>query len=110
MSWTSNNAQPNKEVVRTHHPIPVCAIMANGLGLGMLFSHAFHFASISSGATPYLQSWILLLMAAGVGLGYFGAIQFIATSCIQRWGLVGWAGLITGIVSWLMPVVSQKLI
>ncbi|MDA7523077.1 hypothetical protein N8535_01435 [bacterium] len=49
MSWTSNNAQPNKEVVHTHHPLPVYAIMANGLGLGMLFSHALHFASISSG-------------------------------------------------------------
>ena len=110
MSWTSNNAQPNKEVVHTHHPLPVYAIMANGLGLGMLFSHALHFASISSGATPYLQSWILLLMATGLGLGYFGAIQFIATSRIQRWGLVGWAGLITGIASWLMPAVSQKLI
>ena len=75
MSWTSNNAQPNKEVVHTHHPLPVYAIMAHGLGLGMLFSHALHFASISSGATPYLQSWILLLMATGLGLGYFGNFQ-----------------------------------
>ena len=44
MSWTSNNAQPNKEVVRTHHPSPAEAIKANNPKLALSnFEHAGNF-------------------------------------------------------------------
>jgi spermidine synthase len=109
MSWTSTNAQPNTGVERPRNPISIYALIATGLGLGMLFSHALQFADICSGSTPYLRSWILLFTTIGAGLGHFGANKLIATSSIHRWGLVGWAGLVTGISAWLMPFISQKL-
>ena len=109
MSWTSTNAQPNTGVVRPRSPISIYALIATGLGLGMLFSHALQFADICSGSTTYLRSWVVLFVTVAAGLGYFSANKFITSSSIHRWGLLGWAGLITGITSWLMPLISQNL-
>lgn len=107
MSWTSTNTSQTKEPDR-NQPSRL-AIYATGLGFGMLFTHALQFTDLSSGATPYLKSWFLFFTTFGTALGFIGGQKSIQKDRINRWGLVGWSGLITGIMAWGFPHISQSV-
>ena len=107
MSWTSTPTTSTKSKRPQFGDLP--SVLIAGLGSGMLLALGLHFSSEASGSTHLQTSWLLAAFIVATSLGYLWSDRWIASNRIHRWGLLGWAGLFTGILAWLQPMMATIL-
>ncbi|MDG1890609.1 MAG: hypothetical protein P8L18_04800 [Verrucomicrobiota bacterium] len=101
MHWTS--ASNKKASTRSSYLVRRAAVLLSGLGVGMVLSLSLHYAWVVSGGGELSSSLLLVFFAWGLALGYSASARWMGQGRIQRWGLLGWSGLMAGMISWLMP-------
>lgn len=107
MSWTSTPTTSNKSNRPQIGDLP--SVLISGLGSGMLLALGLHFSSQASGSSHLQASWLLAAFIIATCLGHFWSGRWIESGRTHRWGLLGWAGLFTGILAWLHPMISTIL-
>ncbi|XOV69537.1 MAG: hypothetical protein ACFHW5_12545 [Verrucomicrobiota bacterium] len=104
MSWTSTPITSSKSKRPRIGDLP--AVLVSGLGSGMLLALCLHFGNKASGSSHLISSWLPAAFMIGACLGLLWSDRWIQSGRIHRWGLLGWAGLVTGIQAWLQPMLA----
>lgn len=107
MSWTSTPTTSAKSNRPQFGDLP--AVLISGFGSGLLLALCLHYGNEASGSTHLQSSWLTAAFLMGTCLGLLWSERWIQSGRIHRWGLLGWAGLITGILAWLQPMFATFL-